>query len=130
MSEEEVKKKKAKKEAVVVRKRRKKEGQGEIEKALKLMVESGRYRMGFRRGQSDALLGKAKMIVLAKNAPPVNAADIQHYAKLSGIPVLVVDKTSLELGSVCGRPHPISVLSVYDEGESNIIKIAERKGKK
>lgn len=130
MVEDEVKKKKAQKEAKVTRKRRKKEGHGEIERALKLMVESGKYEMGFRRGQADALVGKAKMIVLAKNTQPVNAAEVKHYAKLSGIPVLVVDKTSIELGSICGRPHPISVLSVYDEGESNIIKIAGSKGKK
>ncbi len=130
MAEEEGEKKKVKKEAKVTRKRKKKEGEGEIEGALKLMVETGKYELGFRKGQANALLGKAKAIVLAKNAPPINAADIQHYAKLSGIPVFVVDKTSLELGSVCGRPHPVSVLSIYDEGESNILKIAEKKGKK
>lgn len=127
---EEKKKKGEKKEVKVTRKRKKKEGEGEIEGALKLMVETGKYEMGYRRGQADALLGKAKAIVLAKNAPPINAADVQHYAKLSGIPVFVVDKTSLELGSVCGRPHPVSVLSIYDEGESNILKIAGKKGKR
>ncbi|MEM4335883.1 MAG: 50S ribosomal protein L30e [Candidatus Anstonellales archaeon] len=130
MAEEELKKKRDKKGAKVTRKRKKKEGEGEIEGALKLMVETGKYEMGFRRGQADALLGKAKAIVLAKNTPPINAADIQHYARLSGIPVFVVDKTSLELGSICGRPHPVSVISIYDEGESNILKIAGRKGKK
>ncbi|MGB9719001.1 MAG: 50S ribosomal protein L30e [Candidatus Anstonellales archaeon] len=127
---EEKTKKIVKKEVKVTRKRKKKEGEGEIEAALKLMVETGKYEMGFRRGHAAALLGKAKAIVLAKNTPPINAADVQHYAKLSGIPVFIVDKTSLELGSVCGRPHPVSVLSIYDEGESSILKIASKKGKK
>jgi large subunit ribosomal protein L30e len=129
--EEKIKKEKVeKKEEKVTRKRKKKEGEGEIEAALKLMVETGKYEMGMRRGQADALLGRAKAIVLAKNAPPIEAADIQHYAKLSGIPVFVVDKTSIELGSLCGRPHPVSVISIYDEGESNILSIVDKKGKK
>jgi len=128
MTEEKLKK--IEKGGKVRRKRRKKEGEGEIEAALKLMVETGKYEMGFRRGQADALLGRAKAIILAKNTPVLKAADIQHYAKLSGIPVFVIDKTSIELGSVCGRPHPVSVLSVYDEGESNILKVITSKRSK
>jgi ribosomal protein L30E len=33
----------------------------------------------------------------------------------------------MELGSVCGKPFPISVLSVYEEGSSNIIDLAKKK---
>jgi large subunit ribosomal protein L30e len=46
-----------------------------------------------------------------------------HYSKLSDIPVYDYEGTSLELGSVCGKPFTVATLIIKDPGDSNILEI-------
>ena len=65
------------------------------------------------------------MIVIAGNCPKEIAQDVQAFCKLSGIPTIAFEGTSLELGTVAGRPHPVAVLSVLDTGNSTIMQFAK-----
>ncbi len=115
------------KEKKFVRRRKsKKEREDPLVREIRLTVESGKVEFGYRKGVKNALLGKAKLFVLAKNTPSDIKDDVERYAKLSNIPVLVFNGTTMELGSVCGKPFPISVLSIYDEGNSDILKMARQ----
>lgn len=116
------------KEKKAVRKRKsRKEKENPLSRAVRLAVETGKVEFGAKTGVKDSLLGKAKLIVVSENSPAELTEDISHYCKLSGIPVLVFGGTSIELGSICGKPYPVSVLSVYDPGSSDIIEIAKKK---
>lgn len=127
--EKEARPRRKRKEKKAVKKRKsRKEKEDPLAHAIRLAVETGKMEFGARMVVKDSLLAKAKLIVLASNAPRMLQEDITHYSKLSGIPVLVFQGTSMELGSICGRPHPISALSVYDAGNSDIIELA--KGRK
>ena len=105
----------------VRRRKSKKDKEDPLVREIRLTVESGKVEFGYKKGVRNALLAKAKMFIVAKNAPEEVKADIFKYSKLSQIPVIEFSGSSVELGSICGKPFPVSVLSIYDEGNSNIL---------
>jgi len=125
-SEESEETEKPKKKKKVVRRRKtKKERENPLTVAVRLTVESGKVEFGARRGISSSLQAKAKLFIVASNTPKEMKEQVENYAKLSNIPVIQFPGSSMELGSVCGRPFPVSVLSVYDAGSSNIMAMAK-----
>lgn len=141
MAEEEKKAEEAKEEASapervkskkkVIRKRKsKKEKENPLSAAIRLTVESGKVGYGSRKGVRALLTGKTKMVVLAQNAPRDLAEDVSKFGHLSEIPVVAFPGTSIELGSICGKPFPVLVLAIYEEGVSPILEFGEKKKKK
>jgi large subunit ribosomal protein L30e len=114
-----------KKKKVVRRRKTKKERENPLTTAVRLAVESGKVEFGSRRGISASLSAKAKLFVVAENTPEDIKTKVHNYAKLSEVPVIDFPGSSMELGSVCGRPFPVAVLSVYDAGNSNIMELAK-----
>lgn len=112
---------KKKKKKVVRRRKTKKEKEKPLTAAIRLAVESGEIKFGARNSIKDSLLGKAKLFVVASNIPSEIKERVEHYSEVSGIPVIGFDGTTLELGSVCGKPFPVSVLSVHEPGASPIL---------
>lgn len=112
----------------VIRKRKsRKEKENPLSSAIRLAVESGRVGFGSRKAVKDLLLGKVKLVVVAGNAPPALAESVSRYGELSSIPIVEFPGKSLDLGSICGRPFPVSVLAVYEEGVSNIMDFGKAK---
>ncbi|MFH0971976.1 MAG: 50S ribosomal protein L30e [Candidatus Micrarchaeota archaeon] len=93
----------------------------DLNKAIRLVVDTGKVELGSDKARKIALLGSAKLLVLANNLPKPALRDLEHYAKLSSVPVLEFNGTSLELGTVCGKPFPVSALTVIEEGNSKIL---------
>ena len=122
-AEEDKPKKKRKK--VVRRRKSKKDKENPLTSALRLTVESGKVEFGAKTGIVASILGKAKAFVIAKNTPEETRKRITDYAKKSGIPVVEFDGSTMELGSVCGKPFSVSVLSVHDAGASNLMELAK-----
>jgi large subunit ribosomal protein L30e len=118
--------KKKKTRKVVRRRKSKKEKEKPLTSAIRLCVESGKVGMGARTGIAASLLGKAKLFVIASNTPAETRSQVEKYSSASGIPVIVFDGSSVELGSVCGKPFPVSVLSVYEPGSSPIMDLAQK----
>ena len=98
----------------------------DLARAIRQCVDSGKVEFGAARGVKVALSGHAKLMIIASNCPDVLSQDVRHYCKLSGIPVIPYDGTSLELGAVAGRPHSVSVLAVHDAGNSGIMEFAKQ----
>lgn len=114
-----------KKKKVVRRRKTKKERENPLTTAVRLAVESGKVEFGSRRGVSASLNAKAKLFVVAENTPVEVKEQVHKYAELSKVPVIDFPGSSMELGSVCGRPFPVAVLSVYNAGNSNIMELAK-----
>lgn len=117
--------KKVKTKKVVRRRKSKKERENPITVAIRLAVESGSVEFGARAGISANNDSKAKLLVVANNLPASIKTKVDTFVKTSKIPVIVFDGSSMELGSVCGKPYPVSVLSVYKEGSSNILDLVK-----
>lgn len=127
-TEESAPQEKQKKQKKVVRRRKsKKERENPLTMAVRLAVESGKVEFGGKAGISSALAANAKLYVVANNAPGDIRGRVDTYCKASGIPVILFEGSSMELGSVCGKPFPVSVLSVFEEGSSNIMELAKKK---
>ncbi len=110
----------------VVRKRKsQKERENPLSAAMRLAVESGKVEFGSKAGLRDLLLGKTKMVIVARNAPKPLREDVEKYGKLSGVPVVEFPGTSIEMGSICGKPFPVLLLTVRNEGVSNILDFAK-----
>lgn len=97
----------------------------ELAKALLTAYKTGKVVLGFRRSVKLAMLGKAKAVVVAANAPPEFKADLKRYASLSKIPVITFPGTNVELGTLLGKPFGISAMAIIDPGQSNILELAE-----
>lgn len=96
-----------------------------LERAIRQCVDSGKVEFGSNAGIKRALSGKAKALVVAKNCPADLAEDAQRFSKLSGIPLIRYEGTSIALGTVAGKPHPVAMLSVIDPGNSGILEHAK-----
>ena len=95
-----------------------------IERELKSLMKTGKYYLGARKTIKAVLTGKAKMVIVAENAPPEYRERGLYYAKLAGIPVYVYKGTSFDLGVACGKPFKVSMIAVIDEGQSRILELA------
>jgi len=58
-----------------------------FESELRMLLKTGKVALGSRKAIKAALLGKAKLIILAENAPEDIRNDVLRYEKLSNIPV-------------------------------------------
>ena len=97
----------------------------ELAKAIGMAVRTGKVLLGSKSTIKAAKLGKAKLIVVAENCPAHIRADIEYYARLSGIPVVEFGGSSWDLGQVCGRPHMVAALTIKDPGLSRILELVE-----
>lgn len=97
----------------------------ELIKAIQTAARTGHVVYGSKEVTKLALHGKAKLIIVAANAPSEVKNDIMYYAKLSNIPVIIFDGTNLELGGIIGRPHSVATLAIIDPGQSNILEMVK-----
>ena len=97
----------------------------ELEREIKNLMRTGKFVLGTRKSLRALLRGKAKAVVVADKILPAIEADVLHYAKLGGVPVIRFPGTSYELGLACGRQHPVSVIAVLDFGESRLGEVVK-----
>jgi large subunit ribosomal protein L30e len=96
----------------------------DIDKAIATAVKTGKVSFGTNAALQSAKTGKAKMFVLAANCPKDIKEDVEHYSKLSGIPVISYKGASMDLAEVCKKPFIVSALTIREAGDSEILKAA------
>lgn len=97
----------------------------DLSKAIRMCLDSGEVELGMRTVKQQAMLGRGQVVVIAANLPAEEESDITRYCQLSKLPVLKFEGTSLELGSVCGKPFPVSALWVKTPGNSPIMSLVK-----
>lgn len=97
----------------------------DIERGIRVAVDTGKVILGSNKSIQAIKLGNGELVVMAANAPKNLKEDIEVYSKLSEIPVHIFDGSSVELGSICGKPFTVSVLVVQEPGDSNILELKE-----
>jgi large subunit ribosomal protein L30e len=95
----------------------------DLAKELKVALNSGKVEIGFKVGLKTANKKKAKLIVVASNAPETLLAKIK--ASAGEVPVYNYTGSSWDLGGICGKPFPVSTIAIIDPGESAILKLKE-----
>lgn len=100
----------------------------ELENEIKGLVKSGKVILGSKSSLKAIKLGKAKAVIVASKIPKELNDDVRYYAKLSNIPVIIYPKTSVELGLVCGKPFPVSIIAITDLSGSKLIDMLQQGG--
>ncbi|MBM4401078.1 MAG: 50S ribosomal protein L30e [Crenarchaeota archaeon] len=97
----------------------------DVDKAIASAVKTGKVAFGTNAALQNAKTGKAKMIILAANCPKDIKEEIEHYCKLSEIPVMTYKGAAMDLATVCNKLFIISALSIRETGDSEILKVTE-----
>jgi len=100
-----------------------KEYREKLRNNIRLILKTGKLRVGFRNVIRALQRGEAKMVIIALNIPKDKRAMITYFCSLANVPMAVFPGTSRELGEACGRPHLISTLVILDVGTSEILEL-------
>merc|ERR1712154_70041 len=93
-----------------------------INARLALVMKSGKYSLGFKTTMKTLRQGKAKLILIANNCQALRKSEIEYYAMLAKTGVHHFSGDNNELGTACGRYYRVSILSITDPGDSDIIR--------
>ena len=94
----------------------------DIERGIRVAVDTGDVTLGSEKFIQSLKLGKGRLAVVAANSPKEILEDVEYYANLSEIPFIVYEGTSVDLGSVCGKPLTVATLIINDPGDSTILE--------
>ncbi|KAF9511407.1 hypothetical protein BS47DRAFT_1331076 [Hydnum rufescens UP504] len=92
---------------------------------LALVVKSGKYTLGYKSSLKQMRNGKAKLVLIAGNCPPLRKSEIEYYAMLSKTSVHHFAGSNLALGTAAGKLFRVGVMTISDQGDSDLLTIAE-----
>ena len=92
----------------------------DINKALRTAISTGKVYFGIEQSKKALKKGEAKLVILGTNCPNNFVEALKKYKKASRYNF---QGTNVELGSACGKPFPISVLTIIKPGKSNIMQL-------
>ena len=84
-----------------------------IIKEVKEKLKKGKVILGYRKSLKYLKLNKPKFVIVAENAPEEIKKDI-FFVLTDKNKLKVFKGTSIELGTLCGKPFPVSVLVVKE----------------
>merc|ERR1712142_608194 len=93
-----------------------------INARLALVMKSGKYCLGYKQTLKTLRSGKAKLVIIANNTPPLGKSEIEYYAMLAKTGVHHYSGNNNELGTACGKYFRVCTLSITDPGDSDIIR--------
>ena len=67
------------------------------------------------------------MVLISSNCQGEARKKIEAQCAKAGVQVQNYKGTSMELGAVCGKPFPVSVLAVLEVGTSNVLEMGKAK---
>ncbi|EGX97271.1 60S ribosomal protein L30-2 [Cordyceps militaris CM01] len=92
-----------------------------LNQRLALVVKSGKISLGYKSTLKALRQGKAKLIIMAANTPPLRKSELEYYAMLSKTPLHHFAGNNIEMGTACGRLFRCSTMVVLDAGDSDIL---------
>jgi large subunit ribosomal protein L30e len=98
----------------------------DVDRGIRVAVDTGDVTLGSEKSIQSLKLGKGQLTVVAENSPKEILEDVEYYSKLSEIPIHTYNGTSVELGSVCGKPFTVATLVINDPGDSTILEIISK----
>merc|ERR1712053_69203 len=93
-----------------------------INSRLALVMKSGKFQLGYKKTLESLRQGKAKLVIIANNTPPLRKSEIEYYAMLAKTGAHHYTGNNNELGTACGKYFQVCTLSITDPGDSDIIR--------
>jgi large subunit ribosomal protein L30e len=92
-----------------------------IARAIRRAVDTGKVVLGERETLRYARKGKAKLVVIASNCRASALDELRSVLK-DEARIYRFQGAGADLGSVCGKPFPVSMIGILDAGESEILE--------
>ena len=99
----------------------------DLQRQLRIAIETGDVTIGLRESMKAVKTGKTKLIITASNMSEEGYKLIKE-AKIKKIPLFNSKWNNIDFGLVCGRKHPILLLTVRKQGDSEILDLSKSKG--
>ena len=93
----------------------------DLEKAINMAVSTGKVKLGYQSTINSLLTGKVKATIVSSNIPKTARETIERHCQLSSIPIIEYEKSGVDLGAICGRPHKITSIAILNPGNSKIM---------
>ena len=93
----------------------------DISKELKVAIKTGKVEVGHKVALKTLEKKKAKLVVVSANTPTDLISKIK--AASGEILVYTYPGSSWELGGLCGKPFPVTTVTIIEPGESGILKL-------
>ncbi|KAJ2356071.1 60S ribosomal protein L30 [Coemansia sp. RSA 2618] len=84
-------------------------------------MKSGKSALGYKSTLKNLRSGKAKLVLISGNTPPLRKSEIEYYAMLAKTSVHHYNGNNIELGTACGKYYRVGTLSILDAGDSDIL---------
>jgi len=88
-------------------------------------MKSGKAILGYKASVKSLRKGKAKMILISSNCPPLRKSEIEYLAMLAKTNVHHYSGDNTALGTACGKLFNCSILAIIDGGDSDILSAKE-----
>ncbi|CEJ61158.1 Putative 60S ribosomal protein L30 [Penicillium brasilianum] len=98
-----------------------KKGSDNINARLALVMKSGKVTLGVKSTMKTLRSGKAKLVIIAANTPPLRKSELEYYAMLAKTPVHHFSGNNIELGTACGKLFRCATMAILDAGDSDIL---------
>ena len=95
----------------------------DVQRSLRTVIATGKVLIGSDQTTKAVDGGKAKLVILATNAP--DGDKIRAAAGKKKVPIYAFEGMGTELGPACGKPFAISALAVLDAGQSDILQLGK-----
>ena len=89
----------------------------DINKELRLAISTGKVYFGLEQTRKAIETKKAKLVIVSSNCPD------KRLKRMRKVKVYKFNGTNPELGAACGKPFSISVLTILDPGQSNVLSL-------
>ena len=83
-----------------------------ITKLIKTKMKENKVILGYRTVIKYIKNAYPELIVLANNIPEEKRRMIEHNAKIGKVEIKEYPNDGVNLGLVCGKPFPVSVLAI------------------
>ncbi len=88
-----------------------------VEESVRLLVRTGSYAMGEKEVRDLIKAQEVKLVIFSKRYDE----ELLGMCEKNRIPSIKLAITPMELGVICGKPFPVSVIGVKEEGDSGIL---------
>lgn len=93
----------------------------DISKELKVAIKTGKVEVGYKVALKTLEKKKAKLVVVSASTPTDLIAKIKSAS--GDVPISTYPGSSWDLGGLCGKPFPVTTVTIIEPGESGILNL-------
>jgi len=93
----------------------------DINKSLRLAIDTGDVKLGCNQASKAIESGKIKLVIFSSNCP----TDTVTFAESKETRMHKFKGNNAVLGAACGKPFPVAAVAIMNEGKSDILSLKQ-----